>query len=439
MSSYSFENLSSVSGRAITLDSASMTMRARFFLPKFMDLHTGTKLTQTWTVLFILTVLIVSGSVPTAQAQQSDSARVSLLTIYPGDAIYALWGHSALRVWDPVTGTDISYNYGTFDFRSPVSFIARFAYGKLDYQLSLNYSQSLLDHSWLAQERGVVEQELNLTRKETRALHNYLSINALPENRTYRYDFLYDNCATRILDALEHAVQSPLADAPSVEDITFRELIRPYLRTRPGLDVAINLAMGLPVDQPASRRQRSFLPIELQQILHTAQTPTGTPLVARTDTLFGRPTSPQSREAMSLPTGIGWLIFLTCVLISVQDRNRPRRRLFDFVLFAGVSLIGLILAFFWLLSLHEITRPNLHLLWAWPVHIIPLFFSQKSWTNFYWWIAVGAAATFVLASSASWETQSLPAITLPLSLAVMLRGMILTAVPRTGFEPVLPA
>ncbi len=387
-------------------------------------------------ILFILSFLVITTTPLTTRAQISDSARVSILTIYPGEAIYALWGHSALRIWDPVTGFDTSYNYGTFDFRSPLSFMARFAYGKLDYQLSLSHSHALLRHSWLSEDRGVVEQELNMTREETQALYRYLSVNAHPENRVYRYDFLYDNCATRILDALEYALQTPLADSNST-DISFRDLIRPYVRNHAELDLAVNLAMGFPVDRNATQRQLSFLPIELQILLQNALTREGNPFIARTDTLFGHPVSPQPRRTMSLPTGMGWIICLIAFILFLRDFRKPHRRIFDTVLLGLVSLLGLLIIFFWFISLHEITRPNLHIMWAWPLHIIPLYFSQKSWTNIYWWVSVTSAIIFVL--GAAWWGQSVPIATIPLALAVSLRCLILAKVPRTGFEPVLPA
>ncbi len=394
------------------------------------------RLTHSRLRLFILTALITTGCPFNANAQISDSAQVSILTIYPGEAIYSLWGHSALRIEDPVTQTDIAYNYGTFDFRNPLSFILRFAYGKLDYQLSLSYSPALLEHSWLSLGRGVVEQRLNMTAEETRALYEYLSINALPENRVYRYDFLYDNCSTRILDALESALQTEIAESTPA-DQSFRDMIRPYLRTHAGLDLAVNLAMGIPVDQDATERQRSFLPVELQNLLENAEKSTGGPLVAQTDTLFGNPASPQPRQTMSLPTIIGWMIFLTAFILSVRDLPRPRNRIFDTILLGIVTVLGLQITFFWGISLHEITRPNLHILWAWPLHIIPLFFTQKSWTVIYWYTAMGTAILFAVGTP--WWAQSLPPATLPVALAAALRCFILARVPRTGFEPVLPA
>ena len=394
------------------------------------------RLTHPKQILFTVSVLISTGHSFYANAQLSDSAQVSILTIYPGDAIYSLWGHSALRIEDTATQTDISYNYGTFDFRSPISFMLRFAYGKLDYQLSLNHSTALIEHSWLALERGVVEQRLNMTAEEIRTLFRYLSINALPENRVYRYDFLYDNCATRILDALEFALQTQIADSTST-GVSFRNLIRPYLHKHAALDLAINLAMGSPVDHSATQRQLSFLPVELQILLENSQTGAGSPMVAQTDTLYGAPGSAQLRHTIDLPTVIGLLVLTAALILFIRDLNTPRRRLFDLALVGLASLVGLIITFFWLISLHEITRPNFHILWAFPTHIIVLFYFRESWTRIYWWIAAGAAA--LTGFGALFGLQFLPPATLFIGYALALRCCILARVPRTGFEPVLPA
>lgn len=394
------------------------------------------RLTHIRRIMFLLIVPLLPSFHSVGQAQISDSARVSILTIYPGEAIYALWGHSALRIWDPFTGFDISYNYGTFDFRNPVSFMARFAYGKLDYQLSLNPSQALVGHSWVTEDRGVVQQELNMSPEETQALYHFLSLNALAENREYRYDFLYDNCATRILDALEYALQYPLVDS-TIVGTSFRSLIRPYLNAKPELDLAINLAMGIPVDQSATTRQLSFLPIEFQILMQNARKYNGSKLVAHTDTLFGQPSSPKPRRTISFPTAVGWGIFLLGLLLCIKDFRAPQQRIYDTILFGVISMIGLIITFFWFISLHEITHPNIHILWAFPLHIIVLFIKHSRWINFYWVTSMLSAAIF--AAGATWWAQYIPATTLPLALTVALRSFMHMRVPRTGFEPVLPA
>ncbi|MCK6695018.1 MAG: DUF4105 domain-containing protein, partial [Thermoanaerobaculia bacterium] len=42
----------------------------------------------------------------------SDSAYISLITVAPGPFLYSTFGHSALRVHDPLNRLDRVYNYG---------------------------------------------------------------------------------------------------------------------------------------------------------------------------------------------------------------------------------------------------------------------------------------------------------------------------------------
>ena len=63
-----------------------------------------------------------------------DSIRISLITCAPGEDIYTLFGHTAIRVTIPQENYDMVYNYGIFDFNSD-NFIWRFAIGQTDYLL----------------------------------------------------------------------------------------------------------------------------------------------------------------------------------------------------------------------------------------------------------------------------------------------------------------
>jgi len=64
----------------------------------------------------------------------SEYAAISILTCEPGTDLYASFGHSAIRVQDPMMQLDIIYNYGIFDFYAP-NFYTNFIKGKLTYTL----------------------------------------------------------------------------------------------------------------------------------------------------------------------------------------------------------------------------------------------------------------------------------------------------------------
>ena len=131
-----------------------------------------------------------------------DSTIVSLITCEPGDALYAKFGHTAIRIRD-TKGLDLVYNYGIFDFRTE-NFYWKFMRGHTDYLLGVYPTEHFLQ-DYRERNSTVWEQELNMTGVEKRRLIELLNINYLPDNRMYRYNFVYDNCATRPYDILNKA------------------------------------------------------------------------------------------------------------------------------------------------------------------------------------------------------------------------------------------
>ena len=75
-------------------------------------------------LLIILTVVVLPLR---ALGQEPDSVKVSLVTIYPGNEIFQVYGHTELRVQNGKS--DWYYNYGVFDFSSP-NFALRFLAGE---------------------------------------------------------------------------------------------------------------------------------------------------------------------------------------------------------------------------------------------------------------------------------------------------------------------
>ena len=95
----------------------------------------------------------------------SAQPELSLITVYPGDAIYSAFGHTAFRYLDKECDFDILYNFGTFDFRDP-KFVPKFVQGKLDYFLGVVHFKREFKNYSLLENRSVVEQKLNLTPEE---------------------------------------------------------------------------------------------------------------------------------------------------------------------------------------------------------------------------------------------------------------------------------
>ena len=90
-------------------------------------------------------IAFISGHAALGQTL-SDKAEISILTFGPGTAeLYSAFGHSAIRVNDPESRFDASFNYGIFDFDQP-NFYLNFARGYLLYKLAVQDTRYVFDH-----------------------------------------------------------------------------------------------------------------------------------------------------------------------------------------------------------------------------------------------------------------------------------------------------
>ncbi len=354
--------------------------------------------------------------------QLSDASEVSMLTMLPGEDVYALFGHTAVRVRDPYLGIDRTYNYGTFDFNQP-NFVLRFLRGQMDYRLTTaQFEHTLLEYQH--QRRPIIEQTLNLSGDERQDLFRFLETNNLPQYTVYRYDFLFDNCSTRPLDALEWVFSDRLSLGDySPPPGSFRDLLEPYIAADASLSFGIDLGLGRRVDRSPTPREAVFLPLELRNALDAA-TVDGEPLVVRTDTLFwveGAGMPEPSRDVLTL--------FMTALLALVVALTivRPESvalRIIDVSLLLIAGLAGLILALLWFATEHHVTRLNVDLLWAWPTHLVAVVFvvrdNVSSRIRIYWSLAAAAAGAAGLLGLIAVLSMPFAAIPLALMLAVRL-------------------
>ena len=353
----------------------------------------------------------------------SDAAAASLLTMAPGKEVYSLYGHSGVRITDPATGLDRTYNYGTFDFEQP-GFVLRFMRGQLDYLLdTAPTGQELAKYAFL--ERPVVEQRLALRPETVRALYRLLEENARPENRAYRYDFVRDNCSTRIVDILDAAlVESgqPRVALADTAPVTFRAMLAPYQEPMPVVDFGIDLALGAPLDRPATPREQTFLPEHLADAFDAA-TVGGRPLVAARDTILTVPGWAPQPDGPPVPLWTTLAVLALALGVTVL-RRRGRRsiaRAFDAVLLGVAGLAGTVVLLLWTATDHTVIGPNWQLAWLWPTHLAAAvrLGRPSRGLRVYAGVAAGATALVVLAWAAL--PQHLPLAGLPLALALATR------------------
>lgn len=299
----------------------------------------------------------------------NEEAEFSLLTCSPGDDVHNVFGHSALRLKDKSGKTDIVFNWGTFNFRTP-NFVMKFIRGKLPYRLSLSRFSGFVQ-SYANQGRSVNEQVLDLSQTQKAKLNALLKENYLEENRTYRYDFFFDNCSTRIRDHLEDAADGQL-QFQETEQVSFRKLLQTYLVNHEWLKYGINLILGYPADAHASNRNRMFLPLELESAFDNAQI--GNRDLVKENLVL----SPLTKSAAS-PLQFKPLYFLILLLALTLASIFFSKRitLFHKLFMSLIGLIGWFFLFMWFGTDHIATARNLNLLWAFPF-FFPLIWFLKS-------------------------------------------------------------
>lgn len=364
----------------------------------------------------------------TARAQ--DSAKCSLLTCSAGEEIYSLFGHTALRYEDPARGIDVVFNYGMFSFRVP-HFALRFALGETDYQLGVTeFSRFAAEYQW--DERDVWQQTLNLTSREKQRLWEALTENYRPENRTYRYNFFYDNCATRPRDRIEACVDGRVEYAAAQDSTatvcTWRDLLHRYTEGHPWARFGIDLCIGSRADKPASYREQMFVPFYLQQYLRGACIVTEQgdrrPLVSEEVKVVDAAHTAQ--EESLLPSSMqAALLLLTLVTGASIYGVRSRKSLWalDGLLFGTAGVAGCILAFLAACSQHPAVSPNWLLLILHPLHLFCLpcvLIRVKKKRLSRYMAANGVVLTLFIVLLAP-IPQFIPPAVLPLTLCLLVR------------------
>jgi len=337
-------------------------------------------------LLPFLCCIFLCGSVVRAQGD-SCRLRISLLTCSPGDELYSLFGHGALRVYDSSSQRDIVYNYGTFDFDDP-DFYTKFIRGKLLYMVSVSSIDDFL-YEYAYFQRGVSEQVLSLNCTEKSRLAAALANNALPQNRFYHYDFTYDNCVTRLRDQVAHAVTDSIRTEPvlGVKSVSFRNLIHDYLNRggQPWSKLGIDILLGARLDKKISDREAEFLPDYLESAYDKSQL-RGQPLVLQKNKLLDTGLVPQKTKLFSPSVSFGLLFLLLFAASFIQPAFLRKIMIgFDVVFFLVCGLIGALLLFMWWGTDHFMTKDNFNLAWAMPTHFLIVFFmyQKRAWVRGY--------------------------------------------------------
>jgi hypothetical protein len=297
---------------------------------------------------------------------EAQDLQVSVITCGPGTDVHTIYGHTAIRVRSDEVGADISFNYGTFSSFQD-DFLIKFIRGKLPYELSVaDYSRFL--RSYQRSGRFVVENAVLADNTTLAGMVDYLRINCLPENRSYLYDFFFDNCSTRVWDLTTEVGGSSFTPPDLLTDYTYRDLISMYQQYYPWLDFGIQLIIGSLADKPAGIGGQTFIPDFLQSHLKDSKL-SGQPLLGPDIGVLPDKID-RGRASWLRPALVFSLLLALEIILGFFVKKRSLLNWYDRLWWIVLFIAGLIFSGFWLVTDHEACHANYNLLWANPLILL---------------------------------------------------------------------
>lgn len=358
------------------------------------------------------------------------NTEISVLTCSPGEEIYSIFGHTAIRVYNENIGLDAVVNYGLFDFNQE-SFVYRFVKGETDYLCGVESTSSFL-YSYAWRGSGVKATVLDLTDAEKERIIRVLTNDLKPQNREYRYNFAYNNCATKIRDIVNYAY-SGKCESLLPSEYTFRQIIGKYAENYSWFMFSFDVCLGgKDYNTLMTPEEVQFLPEHLDAALNNS-------LINRN----GEEIRPNTRQEVILtpdnktiestfftPIVVACILLILCILNLIFGKKcRIASNIYSCTLLFTYTIVGLVITFLILFSEHPFTTWNMNILIFNPLLIIPfigLIIKKKSLVFKIVNVAlVLLAVLFILYSVIFWNFTNHAFIILALALILELNKQII--------------
>lgn len=430
-------------------------------------------------ISIIIALLLLPALLATAQntggahseSAQDDSTTVSLLTCSPGEEIHRLYGHTALRLQS--NDEDWAVNFGWFSFNTP-NFVMKFILGLTDYSMAYQTMPIFL-MDLMRDNMAVTEQTLNLTPEEAayvkRAMRQTLEVEGydtkhynfarpgsdgaqeetiLAAHWTYRYNFLYDNCTTRAIEAIKEALKANGEElvyptlAADQTTMTQREMIHEFTRQSPWYEFGQDLLLGPEVDEEHTLKELTdglnFLPTYAQNFFDKAEIRGKDgkmrPLVGETMNLTPFLVQQERKPAVPFtPMVAAAILAAVGLIIAIFERKAARQatptaaqrawriwgNAFDFTCWTVQGLVGILLVIMVGWSQHPAVGTNWLLLVFNPLYLlgIPVRLWWKKWKVPFAAAVVVAFVTLVFIDI--FDVQDIPSAAMLYAFAVAYR------------------
>jgi hypothetical protein len=384
-----------------------------------------------YSILLFLFIFFSSDFIAKAQYFNfQGDPEVSVLTCAPGKAVYAKFGHTAIRINDN-QGLDLVFNYGVFNFDTP-GFLLKFLRGRTDYMLGVYPTSSFLVE-YKERNSTVWEQKLNMNSEEKQKLIRLLNTNYIPENRFYRYNFAFDNCATRPREVIRDALDGLLISKEVVSGDTYRDLINYYIEDSPWVSLGINLLFGMNADKPVRNGGELFLPELMRNNLQYSKVRSNSNfneekrlVTSIKEVVTAEPEQVKSKIGLLFhPVLFFMIILLFGIYLTFKTEKRNKTsKIFDTILYASTGLAGLVLLFFSNFSIHPFVDSNLNLLWLNPFNLVLalMIWSSRFRRLSFYYLILYVLSILVFGGITAWMSYYVVFSLLPLIVVLLIRS-----------------
>jgi len=339
-----------------------------------------------------------------APAADGESLEVLLLTTGPGRALLSRFGHSAIWIRDPDSGTGEGYAFGHSDLRG-LELLSMLVQGRAEARASEAEIGEMLER-YIEEGRSVWVQSLNLQPTQSRALRDLLR----SSRGNFRYDFFEANCTTNLRDAINEVLGGRLRDQtdPLPSERTFREHVAPFTAPDALLHAFTTLMMADGADRSISVWEEMFLPSTLREGLRdwrvSGADGTEVPFVLR-ERVWQAPVGIRGSEGplpsplAALP--IGLVLGLTLSGLGFASRWGRWGQFGFFVVgsawLLAVGFLGLGIALLWSFSSLMVAHRNENLLQASPLALLlalTVWGAKRDWKRARWFAVALVGLSF---------------------------------------------
>tara|TARA_B100001093_G_C26792631_1_gene999672 strand:+ start:168 stop:1352 length:1185 start_codon:yes stop_codon:yes gene_type:complete len=320
-------------------------------------------------IIYLFTLLFFSLNTKADSKKENEEFKISILSIGEGQSLADAFGHTGIRIIDKKTNNDVVFNFGIYDYNAP-NFYSNFVKGRPVYKLGVQNYISFINN-YIKQDRYIIEHVINLDKKATQKIINLLVKNL--EDPNYIYDYLRDNCSTRVADLFIKQTEQPQnTEIDILTENSYRKLIHSKINENSWGALGIDLCLGAIMDRKISIKETLFLPEKLMQYLDSLIEKDSKSITK--NIIFSPQSSLLYNENLPNPLLINSLLSVLLIFITFLNFKKSIwKKWIDILIYFSSGTLGLLVIYLWFFSNHFASAQNFNFLWAFPFNLIMVY------------------------------------------------------------------